>query len=602
MENTVPKEAYQLQIKELQAREKDLLQKKTILSWARFLSLVASFILLWQLWPSGIIIAFGSFVFLFGLFLFIVVKDLRNKEEIANTRLLIQLSEQEIKILDHHFLTLPDGQSLQPANHPYSNDLDIFGKASLYQYTNRTASEQGQQLFANWLLYPANPESILQRQEAAKELSAHTAWRHQFRAYGITNPLTVQAENKIGNWLSAKNKFAAQLLWKIIRFGIPAIAITVLILFITDTIQVSLFYPLLLLLFMIASAISKIIKPYYQQLDKIVPELETLQNSIRWIEKSSFTTPLLQQLKTNLANQNSTASSSIKNLKSILERFDYRFNPLVHVPLNTFFLWDLQQMIALEKWRSRNTHTIAVWFRTLAEAEALTSIATLAFNHPDWSYPVLSNEPAVFTGDDLGHPLIPSNKRVVNSFSTTGQKQLSLITGSNMAGKSTFLRTIGINITLAMAGAPVCARRMNISPVKVISTMRVNDNLEENTSTFYAELKKLKEIIEAVNNHEQVFLLLDEILRGTNSADRHTGSKALIRQLMKENAVGMIATHDLELAKLESDFPGHLHNYHFDVQVQNEELYFDYKIKKGVCTSMNASLLMKKIGIEIDKN
>jgi hypothetical protein len=599
MQNSNPKEIYEQQITELKSTEKKLLQKKKMLSWSRFLSLVGAFLLLWQLWPTGIIIAFAAFILLFGLFLFIVVKDLRNKEDIANTRLLIQLSEKEIEILGHHFLNLPDGQSLQPANHAYANDLDIFGKASLYQYTNRTTSEQGQQLFANWLLQPADPVSILQRQQASKELATHLSWRHQLRAYGITHPLTLQAENKISNWISTKNKFIDHLLWKITRFAMPVIALTILFLFITDTINLSLFYPLLLLLFVVASSISRIIKPYYQQLDKIVPELETLQNSIQWIEKSSFTAPLLQQLKTNLADHSTSASSSIKNLKNILERFDYRFNPLVHVPLNTFFLWDLQQMMTLEKWRSRNTHTISAWFKTLAEAEALNSIASLSFNHPEWCYPVLSDDPAVLIGDDLGHPLIPEQKRVVNSFSTTGIKQLSLITGSNMAGKSTFLRTIGVNIILAMTGAPVCARRMIITPVKVISTMRVNDNLEENTSTFYAELKKLKEIIEAVNNHEKVFLLLDEILRGTNSADRHTGSRALIRQLMKENATGMIATHDLELAKLESDFPGHLHNYHFDVQVQNEELYFDYKIKEGVCTSMNASLLMKKIGIEL---
>jgi DNA mismatch repair ATPase MutS len=168
-----------------------------------------------------------------------------------------------------------------------------------------------------------------------------------------------------------------------------------------------------------------------------------------------------------------------------------------------------------------------------------------------------------------------------------------------MAGKSTFLRSVGVNIVLAMTGSPVCAGTFTVSNMKVISSMRVNDNLEENTSTFYAELKKLKEVIEAVNRNEKVFLLLDEILRGTNSADRHTGSKALIKQLIHHNAVGLIATHDLELAKLADEFPLKLHNYHFDVQVAGDELYFDYKLKKGVCTSMNASLLMKKIGIEL---
>ena len=176
---------------------------------------------------------------------------------------------------------------------------------------------------------------------------------------------------------------------------------------------------------------------------------------------------------------------------------------------------------------------------------------------------------------------------------------MNLITGSNMAGKSTFLRSVGVNIVLAMMGSSVVAKSLMLSPLKVLSSMRVSDNLEESTSTFYAELKKLKEVIDAVYNNEKVFLLLDEILRGTNSADRHTGSRALIKQLILHNAAGLIATHDLELTKLADEFPDNIHNYHFDVQMENDELYFDYKLKRGICHSMNASLLMKKIGIEI---
>jgi DNA mismatch repair ATPase MutS len=286
-------------------------------------------------------------------------------------------------------------------------------------------------------------------------------------------------------------------------------------------------------------------------------------------------------------------------LKKILDRLDYRLNPVVFIPLSAFLCWDLQQILSLEKWKAENRYNITAWFESLAHAEALCSLGALAFNHPEWSIPVLTDEEAVFSADNMGHPLIPKEKRVDNSFSTTGTNQLSLITGSNMAGKSTFLRSAGVNIVLAMAGAPVCAQRLTLSPMKVMSSMRVNDNLEESTSTFYAELKKLKEIIEAVYRNEKVFLLLDEILRGTNSADRHTGSAALLKQLIQHNATGMIATHDLELAKLAVEFPANIHNYHFDVQVTGDELFFDYKLKKGICRSMNASLLMKKIGIEL---
>jgi hypothetical protein len=599
MQNLDPKDVYNKQIEQLSVTEKILLQRKKLLSWLRFFSLVISFIALWQLWHIGVAVAFVSFIILFALFLFLVVKDLKNKDEIENIRLLIQINKQEIDILDHHFSTLQSGQELKPETHAYANDLDIFGKASIYQYINRTLSEQGNSLFANWLLDPAEQTIILQRQEAAKELAEKVEWRHQFRAYGITSPLTISSEKKIETWLKSKNRFINNPFWRMIRYVLPAITLTVLALHLFDIISSSLFYPLAILFLVIAFGITKIIIPQYVLLNKIVPELETLQNSIRCIEDATFQSKLMTQLKNNFKQHENKASATIKKLKNILERFDYRLNPIVHIPLNTFLLWDLQQVIGLERWKTDNDQNISAWFDALANTEALISIGTLSFNHPGWCYPSLSNEYAVFIAKDLGHPLIPVEKRVNNSFSTTGEKQLNLITGSNMAGKSTFLRSIGVNIVLAMMGAPTCSSQLTVSPMKVISSMRVNDNLEENTSTFYAELKKLKEIIDAVNNKEKVFLLLDEILRGTNSADRQTGSIALIKQLIHQNASGLIATHDLELTKLSDEFPSNLHNYHFDVQVKEEELYFDYKIKRGVCSSMNASLLMKKIGINL---
>jgi DNA mismatch repair ATPase MutS len=206
----------------------------------------------------------------------------------------------------------------------------------------------------------------------------------------------------------------------------------------------------------------------------------------------------------------------------------------------------------------------------------------------------------MFSATNLGHPLIAETKCVTNSFSTDGIGNITLITGSNMAGKSTFLRSIGCNTVLALMGSVVCADSFTTSHIRLMSSMRIADNLAENTSTFYAELKKLQSIIEAVNQYEKIFILLDEILRGTNSLDRHTGSKALIKQLIKQNAVAILATHDVELAKEENNHPQNITNYHFDVQVANDELYFDYKLKAGICKSLNASILMRKIGIEME--
>ena len=269
------------------------------------------------------------------------------------------------------------------------------------------------------------------------------------------------------------------------------------------------------------------------------------------------------------------------------------------IPIDILFQWDLQQVILLNQWKEKHNTTVLNWFDTLGQFEALHSFSTLHFNHAKWCFPTVEFPHFYLSGKSIGHPLIDPQKCVNNEIDITHKGEIMLITGSNMAGKSTYLRSIGINSILAMAGAPVCATAFNISPVQIISSMRIADNLEESTSTFYAELKKLKTIIDKVNLNENVFILLDEILRGTNTFDRHTGSLALIKQFIKKEAAAIIATHDVELAKLKEDYPNHIMNFHFDAQINQDELYFDYKLKPGICTSLNASILMKKIGIEI---
>ena len=594
-----PLEAYRHQLAALDIKLALLQKRKSVFGWLRFVTLIAAFIALWKLWPLGLIVALPVFSILTGLFLFILSKDLNNNLTIENSVRLRKINETEIEILNHHFTHLPDGSNYKPETHEYANDLDIFGRASLYQYINRTNSEQGNKMFADWLLHQALPGMILQRQETVKELTPETGWRQQLQSCGIATKITIATQQRIEKWLEQPVSFSGKLLWNILKYLLPAISFSFLTLHLINILDASIFYPLILLMLAVSFAISKLIIPDYLQLNRIAPELESLSESISLIEKKEFKTDLIKKLQAKYKTGLVASSESIKKLKMVLDLLDIRLNPLVFIPLNTFLFWDLQQIFTLEKWKIANKHNIRDWFGTLAEIECLSSIANLAFNHPENSFPRISNKDGVFVADSLGHPLIAKEKMVCNSFSTEGVNQMNLITGSNMAGKSTFLRSIGINIVLAMIGSTVFARSLALSPMKVLSSMRVNDNLEESTSTFYAELKKLKEVINSVYNNEKVFLLLDEILRGTNSADRHAGSKALIKQLIHHKAVGLIATHDLELAKLADEFPDKIHNYHFDVQVANDELYFDYKLKRGICQSMNASLLMKKIGIEL---
>ncbi|MEI2737948.1 MAG: hypothetical protein V9F01_04100 [Chitinophagaceae bacterium] len=596
---TNPSDIYRQKLQVLSKKITILESRKSVFGWLRFVTLIAALLAVWELWTLGILIALPVFFLLTGLFLFILSKDLSNNSAIRNLERLQKINESEIKILTHHFTHLPDGINYKPETHEYANDLDIFGRASLYQFINRTNTEQGNKLFADWLLHPAPTDKVLQRQEAVKELSQESEWRQQLQSYGIATQVTISTQNKIERWLAQPNRFLNKTGWSILKYLLPGISFVFLSLHLTDILSSQVFYPLILLMLSLSFIISKMVMPSYLQLNKIAPELESLSESINWIEKKDFKSKLLKQLKLTYKKGSTSSSQSIRRLKRVLDLLDIRLNPLVFIPLNTFFFWDLQQIFTLEKWKSGNKDNISQWFDALAEIETLSSIANLSFNYPENSFPALSEKKGVFIADTMGHPLIPKEKLVCNSFSTEGVNQMNLITGSNMAGKSTFLRSVGVNIVLAMMGSSVFAKSLTLSPMMVLSSMRVSDNLEESTSTFYAELKKLKEVIDVVYSGEKVFLLLDEILRGTNSGDRHTGSKALIKQLINHQAAGLIATHDLELAKLADEFPDRIYNYHFDVQVADDELYFDYKLKRGICRSMNASLLMKKIGIEL---
>lgn len=594
-----PKEWLGHQLQTLQEDEKRWLKTRRWLGMLRLASLALAFLLLWYFWPQGVLPASAAFAMGIALFIYFVNRDLKNAARIRNTATLIRINQQELDILRHHYSFLPEGKEWQPEAHAYANDLDIFGHASLFQYCNRCQSEQGMRLFVSWLLEPAPHEMILSRQAAVKELATLPQWRQQLQAHGIREKVTVAAEQSIHNWLQQENRFQHPS-WKWLRVVMPAINLLSLGLHIAGIMSAGLFYPVLFLAFLVSLAISKRVMPVYQQLNRMAAQAATLAHSMQHIENEKFNSPLLRRVQGGFMDQKEKASGKVKRLITILDRMDYRLNPLVWIPMNTLLLWDLQQALELEKWKQQSRAGCLAWFASLATFESLASLANLAFNHPGWCFPVLSEEPGTFHATGLGHPLIAPEKRVVSEFESRGLPRISLITGSNMAGKSTFLRTVGVNIILAMAGGPVCAATLTVSNLRVISSMRVSDNLEESTSTFYAELKKLKYVIEAVNRKEPVILLLDEILRGTNSADRHTGSTALIRQLISQDAMALVATHDLQLAQLENDYPASIRNYHFDVQVDKEELFFDYRLKDGVCRSMNASLLMKKIGIMLE--
>ena len=594
-----PEEYYNGRIIALQHDLKLLIKKRTVLAWLRFAAVINIAICCYFLLPFGLLFCIIPGILLLILFIRLVFADLSNKSSIEHTTYLIKINEDELKALTNNYYHFAEGREYTPKEHYYANDLDIFGHASLYQYINRTGSEMGADTLAKWLSNPAASEIVVERQEAIKELVKQTPWRQELQAFGMAKRIKQETKTRLQNCFATDNRFINNKLWLTLRYLIPAVIMTVLVLNMANLLNNYVRNYCLLASALFALYISKKVSPLHQQVSKITEELEVLSDSLQLIEQMHFTSAFLKNLQNEFIQQNGKASTEINNLKKILERLDLRFNLVVFIPLDILLQWDLQQVMALEKWKQKNQKKVLQWFTALGEMEAINSLATLSFNHPEWCFPILKEDHFFIEGKEIGHPLIPADKCVKNSLKIEHNGQLMLVTGSNMAGKSTYLRSIGVNTVLAMAGAPVCARYFCLSPVQIISSMRIADNLEENTSTFYAELKKLKTIIEKVNRNENVFILLDEILRGTNSLDRHTGSAALIKQLIKHNAACIIATHDVELAKMKDEYPENIFNYHFDVQVSNDELYFDYQLKEGICTSLNASILMKKIGIEL---
>jgi hypothetical protein len=598
MENSITS-VYKQQLEQLQLVLLKHTKKRSSLGWWRFIVFAAMVVIAYQVFSTRGAMGIAVLIIGIGILLYLISLDTANNQKITNTRTLIRINEEELQVLSFDYLSRADGSQFTPATHDYANDLDLFGKASLFQYVNRCYTEQGKQLLANNLLEPSSQDKIILRQEAVKELATLLPWRQQMQAFAMQTTITTAMEQKTSEWAKDEKEHFEGSKWTLFVFIYSAITLGSAVAAIFGFIPGAIFSFLFVIYFIAAIVISRnTVKPYIL-LTGIVKEIETLQTVMQWIEGKAFTSTHLQQLQAQCQGGDKKASKQIQELKAILDRFDMRLSIVGIALLNPLLLWDVRQMMALSRWRKTNKERLPRWFETIAEIEVVNSLTTLHFNNPDWCFPQFSDAHFNYSAKSLGHPLLPATQRVTSDFDLHGVAKIGLVTGSNMAGKSTFLRSLGLSVVLAQMGATACALELQLSPVKLMSSMRIADNLAENTSTFYAELKKLKSIIEAVNRHEKIFILLDEILRGTNSLDRHTGSEALIRQLIHQNAVAVIATHDVELADLQKQFPDALENYHFDVQVEGEELYFDYKLKHGVCTSLNASILMKKIGIEM---
>lgn len=531
--------------------------------------------------------------------LFILVK-IHNRFFIRKEWLETQarIIQEELQALSGDYSSFEDGKEYVNPEHPYSFDLDIFGRRSLFQSINRTCTFFGKDRLAKWLQNHLHEKtSIEKRQEMVREISEHTLFREQFRVAGLVHHGQSSDAEKIQAWSQSPAQYLHAGWVKAFIWGVPVINSLLLITSLIGWTSFSClglsFGIFLVLSFGVIKRATYIQETYGKQLKSLngYARLIALAKAEDW--KSAGMLELMERF--NLNGQSPV--QALQQLSKELDRLDLRNNQFLYVLLEGSIFFQLQEIVRIERWKVRYGQHISEWLETVGELDALCSLGTFAYNHPQYTYPELTEKPFYFLATQMGHPLMPVSQCVKNDATIPSRPFFLIITGANMAGKSTYLRTIGVNYLLACVGAPVCCERLKLHPNQLITSLRTSDSLSDNESYFFAELKRLKRIIDLLNQGQQLFIILDEILKGTNSMDKQKGSFDLIRQFMQMKANGIIATHDLLLGSLIKQFPEEIRNYCFEADIKDNELTFSYKLREGVAQNMNACFLMKKMGI-----
>ena len=559
-----------------------------------FAFLIYRFLTIQSLW-SGML-AISAFV----AFVVLSLLDSRLKKRIKRIQILIHINEKEVKALDGDYTTFDPGNEFIDQSHDYTHDLDIFGQGSLFQFINRSATIFGKLRLAHYFNNAFSySNQVIPRQQAVTELAGLMELRQNLQLIFHNEQISGTDKDEITQWLENESPVKNLKLLKILAYGLPAITVTCIILSIIGVISFPVFLVVLqlMIVFLYARQTMKV-QSIITSKSKI---LNKYGQCLQMIENTDFKSVYLTDIQKRLApSLDQSPSNAIRQLSTILKYMDSNLNILVSVFLNGLFMFNLHLLLKAEKWKTQNKVSVPNWFEAIATFDALSCLANFAYNHPDFNFPEVHHDDFNFEVKGLGHPLIEPDQRVVNDVEIKGWNQFYIITGANMSGKSTFLRTIGTNLILAMAGAPVCASKLRFSPVEIHSSIRTSDSLVKHESYFYAELKRLKQIIDELQGGKRKLILLDEILKGTNSKDKQAGSIALIKQLLNYNSVGLFATHDLALGDLADSYKGHVNNLCFEIEIAGDKMVIDYKLHNGVCKNLNATYLMKNMGILFD--
>ena len=546
----------------------------------------------------GVFVFFGNTKLVLGivllflvLFLFLVSRhtDLEYKRD--TLKALLDINKKEIKALERDFHGFEEGSEYQDSAHHFSQDIDLFGKGSFYQYTNRTVLQQGSEVLSGLLLENAI-DRITDKQDAVRELSKLTQWRQEFSAIA-TLVKTETHHATIIKWMQGYAPFLPGSMKLVPRIftGLSILTLTFYFLGgLPALIPVLWFF---IGLGITSGFLRKINKLAFDT-SKIVRTFQQYQKLILELEGVAFQSQLLQEKKASIVNEAERTSKTLREFSRLLGALDQRNNVLIALLANGFLLRDIQLCHAIEKWIGSHGAKVEGWFGTIAFFDAFNSLGNFAFNHPHYCFPRIGTERTVLRSEGVGHPLLDPAKSVRNDFQIDSE-QFFIITGANMAGKSTFLRTVSLQIVMANTGLPVCAEAFEYSPIKLITSMRTTDSLTDDESYFFSELKRLKFIVDEIKK-DRYFIVLDEILKGTNSTDKAKGSRKFVEKLVRSRSTGIIATHDLSLCDTADTLPQVL-NHYFDAEIIDNELHFDYTLKKGICQNMNASFLLKKMEI-----
>lgn len=543
---------------------------------------------------SGIVLLLFSVI----VFLLLVIYSNVLSEKILFINNLILINESELNALKGNYSSFNGGNDWKSSDHDFSNDTDLFGDDSLFSYLNRTVTGYGREKLAGWLSIPYSFRStIIDRQEAVRELSDKITWRQEFMANGLGKPLEKGDIESLRKWLTENDIILSSLVLKSLVIVSPMLTIAILILALAKLVPFTFFGLFFIINLMLIAGYLKKTNKVHSMVSRKYNFLSSFEKLIISFKSEQFRSKVLSDAFEKLIPGNKSAASKIRNLAKIIQAFDSRMNVFIGLLLNGLILWDFQCIKRLEKWKQETADLLPVWLEVIGEVDALLSLANHAFNNPLYIFPGITEGDPFISAINLGHPLINEKTRICNDFTLEDKGSICIVTGANMAGKSTFLRTVAVNMILGMAGTTVCAEKFEFKPCILYTSMRTTDSLSHNESYFYAELKRLKILKERLESGENIFFILDEILKGTNSADKSTGSKMFLARLAESGARGIIATHDISLGEMEKEFPEKVFNKCFEVEIEGESVLFDYKLRDGITRHMNASILMRQMGI-----